>query len=159
MGRMRFDTLNQPQVGNWEVECAYSAGMEGTPWRSRNTLKDGVFTVEREVADSGSLFIPWQTALLGSTVLSTASLREREEPYHLALELARGTVNRVRSQAADWTQMGLDITRVRRDHPELQMMGGIDKHRLSLGRKAIDRELEKIPFMLESVIISPTCRR
>ena len=30
------------------------------------------------------------------------------------------------------------------------MMGGIDKHRLSLGRKAIDRELEKIPFMLES---------
>ncbi len=109
MGRMRFDTLNQPQVGNWEVECAYSAGMEGTPWRSRNTLKDGVFTVEREVADSGSLFIPWQTALLGSTVLSTASLREREEPYHLALELARGTVNRVRSQAADWTQMGLDI--------------------------------------------------
>ena len=45
--------------------------------------------------------------------------------------------------------MGLDITRVRRDYPGLQMMGGIDKHRLALGREAIDRELEKIPFMLE----------
>ena len=43
--------------------------------------------------------------------------------------------------------MGLDITRVRRDYPELQMMGGIDKHRLALGRVAIDKELEKIPFM------------
>ena len=48
------------------------------------------------------------------------------------------------------TQMGLDITRVRRDHCGLQMMGGIDKHQLALGRRAIDKELEKIPFMLES---------
>ena len=48
------------------------------------------------------------------------------------------------------TQMGLDITEVRRDYPTLQMVGGIDKHALALGREAIDHELEKIPFMLES---------
>jgi len=48
------------------------------------------------------------------------------------------------------TQMGLDITEVRRQYPKLQMIGGIDKHRLALGREAIDDELEKIPFMLES---------
>ena len=47
------------------------------------------------------------------------------------------------------TQMGLDITAVRRHYPKLQMIGGIDKHQLALGRDAIDRELEKIPFMLE----------
>ena len=47
------------------------------------------------------------------------------------------------------TQMGLDITRVRRDYPRLQMIGGIDKHSLAFGREAIDRELEKVPFMLE----------
>ena len=48
------------------------------------------------------------------------------------------------------TQMGLDITEVRRQYPTLQMIGGIDKYQLALGREAIDRELEKIPFMLES---------
>jgi len=48
------------------------------------------------------------------------------------------------------TQMGLDITEVRRRYPALQMIGGIDKHQLALGREAIDRELSKVPFMLES---------
>ncbi len=48
------------------------------------------------------------------------------------------------------TQMGLDITEVRRKYPTLQMIGGIDKHQLALGREAIDRELGKVPFMLES---------
>jgi uroporphyrinogen decarboxylase len=48
------------------------------------------------------------------------------------------------------TQMGLDITSVRKRFPKLQMIGGIDKHALALGKEAIDHELLKIPFMLES---------
>ena len=48
------------------------------------------------------------------------------------------------------TQMDLDITEVRRQYPTLQMIGGIDKSQLTHGREAIDKELEKIPFMLES---------
>lgn len=47
------------------------------------------------------------------------------------------------------TQFGLDITEVRRQHPTLGMIGGIDKFALAHGRDAIDKELEKIPFMLE----------
>ena len=47
------------------------------------------------------------------------------------------------------TQFGLDITEVRRKWPELGMMGGIDKFALAHGREAIDKELAKIPFMLE----------
>ena len=47
------------------------------------------------------------------------------------------------------TQFGLDITEVRRRHPDLGMMGGIDKTALARGREAIDGELEKVPFMLE----------
>jgi len=40
-------------------------------------------------------------------VLSTASLMEREPRYHLPVELARGTLNRVRNQLAAWEQAGL----------------------------------------------------
>jgi uroporphyrinogen decarboxylase len=48
------------------------------------------------------------------------------------------------------TQMGLDIAEMRRQYPRLQMIGGIDKHSLALGREAIDAELAKVPFMLSS---------
>lgn len=48
------------------------------------------------------------------------------------------------------TQFGLDITEVRRQYPELGMIGGINKFALAHGRAAIDQELEKVPFMLES---------
>jgi uroporphyrinogen-III decarboxylase len=47
------------------------------------------------------------------------------------------------------TQFGLDIIAVRRQYPGLGMIGGLDKHALSLGREAMDKELEKLPFMLE----------
>ncbi|MEK6796871.1 MAG: uroporphyrinogen decarboxylase family protein [Spirochaetota bacterium] len=48
------------------------------------------------------------------------------------------------------SQFGLDITEVRRRYPSLGMAGGINKHALAHGRKAIDDELKKVPFMLES---------
>ena len=47
------------------------------------------------------------------------------------------------------TQMGLDITEVRRQYPELQMVGGLNKAVLAHDRTAMDGELEKVPWMLE----------
>ncbi len=47
------------------------------------------------------------------------------------------------------TQMGLDITEVRRQYPTLQMVGGLNKAVLAHDRTAMDRELEKVPWMLE----------
>ena len=46
--------------------------------------------------------------------MGTATLAERPAPYVLAVELARGKLNDVRNQLADWTQMGL------RSSPELE---------------------------------------
>lgn len=48
------------------------------------------------------------------------------------------------------TQYGLDLTEVRRQYPELGMLGGLNKFALAGGREAIDKELEKLPFMLEN---------
>ncbi|TFH04276.1 MAG: hypothetical protein E4H09_03850 [Spirochaetales bacterium] len=47
------------------------------------------------------------------------------------------------------TQYGLDITEVRRSFPTVGMIGGINKSALALGRSGVDKELEKIPWMLE----------
>lgn len=48
------------------------------------------------------------------------------------------------------TQFGLDIAGVRRLYPKLGMIGGINKKVLSMGKEAIDEELKKVPFMIES---------
>lgn len=46
---------------------------------------------------------------------------------------------------------GMDIVRVRKKYPKVQISGGLDKTKLALGRKEIDQELQtKLPFMLKS---------
>ncbi len=46
-------------------------------------------------------------------------------------------------------QAGMDIRVVRKNFPNLQIMGGIDKMCMAIGKEAIDREIEeKVPFML-----------
>ena len=47
------------------------------------------------------------------------------------------------------TQYGLDITSVRRSYPTVGIIGGINKSALAFGKAAIDRELSKVPWMLE----------
>lgn len=47
-------------------------------------------------------------------------------------------------------QAGNDLLAIRKRYPRLQMMGGIDKKKVALGRPAIDRELAQIPLLLRS---------
>ncbi len=45
---------------------------------------------------------------------------------------------------------GMDVVEVRKQFPDLVMLGGIDKHKIAQGKESIDQELNyKIPFMLE----------
>src|SRR6185436_1729714 len=89
MGQMRFLAPRCEQVPEGAVDRAYLAGMEGIPWRSRNswTTNDTAmgaaeFVVQRDVNDSGNLYLPWCVNGHGELVLSTASLMERAKPYH-----------------------------------------------------------------------------
>ena len=68
--------------------------------------------------ESGRLFLPWPVEGFGTPIVGTATLIERPEPYRLAVELARGKLNDVRNQLADWRQMGL------RTPPELDPVLG-----------------------------------
>ena len=46
----------------------------------------------------------------GQLLASTATLMERIAPYHLLVELARGKVNQVRQQTAEWEAAGLEVS-------------------------------------------------
>jgi hypothetical protein len=110
---MRFLVPSQHSVPEGALERAYLAGMEWIPWRGTNRWCDRdstcEFILERSEEESGSLYIPWQVDGFGELMLATASLMERPDQYRLDLELARGVVNRLRNQVADWEAAGLSI--------------------------------------------------
>ncbi len=107
MGQMRFYAPTPEKLQPHMVQRAYLAGIEAIPWQSSNRFIDGVLTLERDIQESCNLYIPWTIPGLGEITLSTSSLMERDTPYHLPLELARGTLNRARNLASDMKTAGL----------------------------------------------------
>jgi len=122
MGLMRFLTPQRGRVSEEAVQHAYVAGLDCVPTPCHKSWeKNGLLRLERQINDSGNLHIPWQVDGHGELLLSTASLMERERPYHLPVELARGTVNRLRSRADIWQMAGLKLT----DELESQMASAV----------------------------------
>ena len=85
------------------------AGIEAIPWRSCNRWTDGVLSIERAISESGNLYIPWDVPGHGHRVLATCTLMERDQPYCLATELARGTLHRARTLVGDLEAEGVRI--------------------------------------------------
>jgi hypothetical protein len=109
MGAMRFLVARRDQLSDTAVERAYLSGLDEIPWRCRSQWTTYGFIVERDESESGNLFIRVRVEGHGELVLSTGSLVEREDPYHLEVELARGTINRLRNQLAAWEGAGLVV--------------------------------------------------
>lgn len=107
MGQLRFIAPHTDRLLAGAVEQAYLTGMEAVPFPSRNFWHGEQIVIEREVRESGNLHILWHLPGQSPLVLSTASLMERQRPYLLPVELARGTLNRLRQQQAVWQSMGL----------------------------------------------------
>lgn len=97
-----------------EFRKAYITGLDRTPSRLNLEFRQGLMICHRDNNESGRLFTPWPVEGFGTPIVGTATLAERPEPYNLAVELARGKLNEVRNQLADWRQMGL------RTPPELE---------------------------------------
>ncbi len=78
------------------LERAWIAGYENVPVPVRRRFDDRTLALLREENESGSLSLPWPVR--GETrIVTTSTLRVRPEPYLLAVELARGCVNRARN--------------------------------------------------------------
>src|SRR5215210_2519479 len=99
MGLLRFLVLPEDLIGRWpELHRAYISGFDGRIYPTRVEVQENVVTCRRPHSDSGKLHVPWPVPNFGRPVLSTTSLREREEPYLLPLELARGKLATLRDQ-------------------------------------------------------------
>src|SRR4051812_19058282 len=108
MGVLKFQvTSPDPASRLPELRKAYVTGLDRTPSRLAVEFRQGQMVCHRESNESGRLFVPWPVPGFGTPIVGTATLGERREPYNLAVELARGRLNDVRNQLADWRQMGL----------------------------------------------------
>ncbi len=83
--------------------------MDDIPWQSRTQWTDDGLAIRRAEHDSGCFHIPWRVDGWGELLLSTATLMERDKVYHLTVELARGTLNRLQNQIALWQTVGLSV--------------------------------------------------
>ncbi len=109
MGLIRFLVPDRQRLPATATKRAYLTGMDEVPWSCHVIETDEGFNVVRAVDDSGCFHIPWQVEGYGETTLSTATLMERERPYLLEVELARGTINRVRNRLAEWAVHDLQV--------------------------------------------------
>lgn len=91
------------------LEQAYVVGLDRMPWPSQIEWVDGHAVVRRAVSESGCVHVPWPVRDFGEVFLQTSCLMERERPYHLGVELARGQLNKLRNQIADWEMFGMPI--------------------------------------------------
>jgi hypothetical protein len=108
---MRFRVYPPERITPRLVRQAYLSGMDRTSWPIRATIEGDVLSLHRSVGDSAALNAPWPVEGFGSLMLTSAVLIEREEPYLLPLELARGTLLQVRNQLAEWRMIGLSAQR------------------------------------------------
>src|SRR6478609_3586533 len=109
MGQMRFVIPRPERLVPGAAEWAYLASADGVPWECRVTLAEEGVVIERDTRESGYLYFPWKVAGRGLVQLSSGSLMERPRAYNLPIELARGTLNRLRNQASAWQIQGMAI--------------------------------------------------
>src|SRR5262245_16182523 len=112
MGMMHFllpDSLTAEAAQELERACV-AGGPDNMPWPTRVRVERGRLILGRDVDESGFLVVPWSVNGVGRLMTNTATLMERDAPYDLQLELARGKVNQIRCQVSDWRSVGLIVS-------------------------------------------------
>jgi hypothetical protein len=111
MGTMTFQIpahLPCEAVRELERTCL-AGGPDNMPYPTDLQINGSTLSLSRAVDDSGHLVAPWSIDGFGQLMGASATLTERPDPYNLLVELARGKVNQVRCQAADWQSGGLQV--------------------------------------------------
>ena len=110
MGNLRFLIAPTQVPEDWsDLHRAYLNAVDGRVFPTRIEVDGNVLTFRRQTSQSCKLNIVWHVTDFGRPIVRTASLAEREEPYVLSLELARGKISTLKDQLSNWQIAGLVI--------------------------------------------------
>ena len=115
MGLMRLIVHDRQRIPPGGLEHVHMCGQDDLPWFGRAYFSNDQLVIERNEDDSGRVFVPWRIGEAGPLLVSTSTLMERDAPYILEVELARGMANNLRNQIAQWEMMGLVVPKPLRD--------------------------------------------
>ncbi len=104
---MRFKVVPSEFLDPRLLPCAHLTGPDRYLWKSHIHWDGQLLVAQRMPPESGFFHLLADVPHWGRTLLSTAWLMEREEPYHLQVELARGQMHQLRTQHREWTALGL----------------------------------------------------
>lgn len=122
MGLMRLKVNDWANLPEDRLARVFIASSDELPYAGHTFRSSDQLIIERRDDSSGCVWAPWSQGKLksgqavGEWLIGTATLMEREQPYQLEVELARGSVFRLRNQLAIWKQLGLTPT------PELEVI-------------------------------------
>jgi hypothetical protein len=119
MGTMTFQLPTDASADAvLELEHSFLAGgPDNMPWVT--LVQPGApdqLQLVRSVEESGYLSAPWSLHDGGLVMATSGTLMERARPYNILIELARGKVNQVRCQEADWRTGGLSVNEGLHEH-------------------------------------------
>ena len=109
MGEFRFRLPGFWQLAPRHARTVHVVGIEGIPRPCNVKHIDDTLIVTRNQNESGKTYIAYPFTNRGELMISTGTLPESESPYELIVELARGTINRLRNQTSIWEEGGLLI--------------------------------------------------
>ncbi len=109
MGEFKFRLPAAWVLERRQASAIHTVGIDGIPWPCKVSTDGDILTVGRNRNESGKTYIPWPVENRGELLIATGTLLEKESPYPLLTELARGTLNRLRNQISIWQEGGLKI--------------------------------------------------
>ena len=88
--------------GELDLSTAYLVGSDSVPIRGEFSYAGGEIVCRKRAAGPAALTLMWESKNFGTVMLETTRLPERDEPYILNLELARGRVMRLMQKREEW---------------------------------------------------------
>ncbi len=81
---------------------AYLVGSDDVPLRAEISFDDGVITCSKRAGGPAGLALLWDVDGVGTVLLETVRVPERNRPYILQVELARARLLRIHQKVEDW---------------------------------------------------------
>jgi hypothetical protein len=90
---------------------AYLIGNDDVPQRADISFAKGVIRCDKRVPGPAGLVLPWHVDGFGWLLLETSRVLDRDKPFLLSVELARGRLTRINLKIEDWGMLDHDDTR------------------------------------------------
>ena len=89
-------------VREMDLAGAYVVGSDGVPLRAELEFRESQIICSKRADGPAALAVLWPVTGCGAMLMETSRLMDRDQPYNLPLELARGRLMRISLKREDW---------------------------------------------------------